>query len=141
MASHNSPTILERALQALREYERNQTGSVFGAGLPFVQPTPRLTAVQGEPILTSPLPAENDAAASQIFQWVKARCARRDGAWGAEQFLWRDYEAWSQRNKVSVVVTRGQFAEMLDQFFRREMDGWQGIALVVDVVASGRYIM
>jgi hypothetical protein len=117
MALHSSPTILERALQALREYERNQT----------------------KPILANPLPAEKDAAASQIFRWVEARCARRDGIWGAERFFWRDYIAWSQQRKQSA-CPRELFRETLNQCFDCEADGWRGIALGSDVAAS-RYVM
>jgi hypothetical protein len=117
MALHSSPTIIERALQALQEYERNQT----------------------KPILANPLPAEKNAAASQIFRWVEARCARRDGVWGAEKFLWRDYEAWSQQSKQST-CPRELFRETLDQCFDRRADGWPGIALAIDVAAS-RYVM
>ncbi len=92
----------------------------------------------GEPIL-NPLPAEKDAAASQILRWVEARCARRDGVWGAEKFLWRDYDAWSQQSKQSA-CPRELFRETMNQCFDCEGDGWRGIALAVDVAAS-RYIM
>lgn len=138
MALHSTPTILERALQALQEYERKQTGREPGTGLHFEQPT--LRPRPRHPILANPLPAEQDADASQIFRWASVRCVRRRDLWGSEKSLWRDYEAWSQRNKVSV-VPRGRFAEILDQLFRREMDGWEGIALAIEVAPSGRYIM
>jgi hypothetical protein len=91
------------------------------------------------PILANPLPAEKDAAASQIFRWVEARCARRSDVWGAEKFLWRDYEAWTQQSKQSACPWE-LFRETLNQSLDREADGWQGIALASDVAAS-RYIM
>jgi hypothetical protein len=137
MALHSSPTILERALQALQEYERNQAGQVPGPGLPL-QSTPRPT-VPSEPVLATPLAVEKDSAASQIFRWAEARCARRDGVWGAEQFLWRDYHAWSQQSKQSA-CPRELFRETLNQCFDREAGGWQGIALAIDVAVS-RYVM
>ena len=124
MPLHSSSTILERALQALQEYERNQTRPMPGTAQ-FEQPNPR--------------PAEKDAAASQIFRWVEGRCARLDGVWGAEGFLWRDYTAWSQQSEQSA-FPRALFRETLNRFFDREADGWQGIALAIDV-ASSRYIM
>ena len=139
MALHSSPTILERALQALREYERTQTGRVPGAGLPLEQPTPRPTVESSEPVLATASPVEKDAEASQIFRWVEARCARRDGVWGAEKFLWRDYEVRSQQSKQAA-CPRELFRETLNQCFDREADGWQGIALANDVAAS-HYIM
>jgi hypothetical protein len=89
--------------------------------------------------IANPLPAEKDDAASQIFRWVEARCARRDGLWGAEKFLWRDYEAWTQQSKQSA-SPRELFRETLNQCLDREADGWQGIALASDVAPS-RYIM
>jgi hypothetical protein len=42
---------------------------------------------------------------------------------------------WRQQQKVPV-VPREQFAEILDQLFQREMDGWPGIALAIDMPAS-----
>lgn len=44
-----------------------------------------------------------------------------------------DYTAWRRQHGVSV-IPRERFAEILDQLFKREMDGWQGIALANDVV-------
>jgi hypothetical protein len=84
--------------------------------------------------------AELDTATSQIFRWIRARCVRRRDLWGSEKSLWCDYIDWRQQHKISV-VQRERFAEILDQSFRREMDGWRGIALAVDVAPTGRYIM
>jgi hypothetical protein len=139
MASHSTSTILERALQALQEYERNLTERVPGTGLPFQVPIPSHTVAPGERILANQLPAEKDAAVSQIFRWIAVRGARQDGVWGAEEFLWRDYEAWSQQSKQAACPPE-LFRETLNRCFEREADGWRGIALALDVAAS-RYIM
>jgi hypothetical protein len=88
-------------------------------------------------------PLDSAAATAQIFRWASVRCVRRRDLWGSEKSLWCDYVSWLQQ-KVSV-VPRERFAELLDQLFRREMDGWQGIALAVDVAAveapASRHIM
>jgi hypothetical protein len=80
-------------------------------------------------------PAEMDAATSQIFRWIRTRCVRRREIWSSEKSLWRDYFDWCHQDKRSV-VQRERFAEILDESFRREMDGWQGIALAIDIVAN-----
>jgi hypothetical protein len=138
VALHSNPTILERALQALQEYQRGQSRPEPMSGLQHDLPAPPAAATPG-PILPDPSLAQKDAATSQIFRWVGARCARRQGIWSSEKSLWRDYVGWSQQHEASV-VPRDQFGEMLDQIFMREMDGWWGIALGVDIAAE-RYVM
>lgn len=85
-------------------------------------------------------PAEKEAAASQIVRWVGARCARGRGIFGSEKSLWHDYAGWSQKHKLSA-ISRELFSEILNQLFRRDMHGWWGIALALDVAAVERYIM
>jgi hypothetical protein len=76
-----------------------------------------------------------DAATSQVFRWIGARCVIRRDTWSSEKSLWSDYVGWRQQHKVPV-VPREQFAEILDQLFQREIDGWQGLALAIDMPAS-----
>jgi hypothetical protein len=83
---------------------------------------------------------ELDAAKSQIFQWVGVRCVERRNVWGSEKSLWHDYVGWCQQQKLTGVL-RQQFGEIIDLLFTREMDGWCGIALEVDIEAADRYIM
>ena len=85
-------------------------------------------------------PAEGGAARSQIFLWVGTRCVRRRDAWGSEKSLWHDYVGWRQQQKLPG-VSRQRFGEIIDLLFTREMDGWWGIALAVDIAAVERYIM
>jgi hypothetical protein len=63
------------------------------------------------------------------------RCVIRRDTWSSEKSLWSDYLGWRQQQKVSV-FPRERFSEILDQLFQREMDGWQGIALAIDMPAS-----
>jgi hypothetical protein len=79
--------------------------------------------------------ADKDSAASQIFRWVGAQCVRRRDTWSSEKSLWRDYVGWCQQHKQSACPSE-QFVAILNQLFRREMDGWHGIALAIDVAAS-----
>jgi hypothetical protein len=76
-----------------------------------------------------------DAENSQVFRWIGDRCVRRRDIWSSEKSLWSDYLGWHEQQKVSV-VPRERFSEILDQLFQREMDGWQGIALAINVRAS-----
>jgi hypothetical protein len=85
-------------------------------------------------------PAELDAAKSQVFQWVGARCVRRRNVWGSERSLWHDYVDWGQQRKLTG-VSRTQFSEIIDLLFTREMDGWWGIAMEVDILVAERHIM
>jgi len=85
-------------------------------------------------------PREMEAATSQIFRWIRYRCVKRRDIWSSEKSLWQDHVDWCQRHKLSV-TERERFAEILDQLFNREMDGWRGIALAIDLEPSGRYIM
>jgi hypothetical protein len=55
--------------------------------------------------------------------------------WSSEKSLWSDYVGWRQQHKVAV-IPREQFAEILNRLFKREMDGWQGIALAIDMATS-----
>jgi len=71
---------------------------------------------------------------------MAARCLRQRGTWGSEKSLWCDYVGWSQQHKLSV-IRRELFSKVLDQLFGRDMDGWWGIALAVDVAAARSYIM
>jgi len=79
-------------------------------------------------------PAERHAARSQIFRWVRARCMRRRDTWVSGKSLWHDYVGWCQQQK-QFACSRELFVATLDQLFRREMDGWQGIALAIDFAA------
>jgi hypothetical protein len=127
MAIHSGMSILERALQALQEYERHQSG-LCGIGFSHEHES------------RSPVHALGGAdSKSQVFRWVEARCARRDDVWGAEKFLWRDYAAWSEQSRQTPCSLE-LFCDSLSGSFVRESDGWLGIALADDVVASG-YIM
>ena len=83
--------------------------------------------------------AEMNAVTAEIFRWIRARCVKRGDTWSSEKSLWRDYHDWRQQHRLSV-ARRERFVEILDRLFRRELDGWRGIALAIDVVAS-TYIM
>jgi hypothetical protein len=140
MALHGSPTILERALRALQEYERSQTRVDPGAVWPLELPPTRCPAVSADAIHAETSNAEREAATSQIFLWVGVRCVERRNDWGSEKYLWHDYVGWCQQQKLTG-VSRKQFGEIIDLLFTREMDGWCGIALAVDIEAADRYIM
>jgi len=100
---------------------------------PFSAPSPIIERpCSASPKATS---TRRDAATSQIFRWIGARCVIRRDTWSSEKSLWSDYVEWRQQQKVPV-VPREQFAEILDQLFQREMDGWPGIALAIDMPAS-----
>ena len=83
--------------------------------------------------------AEKDSATSQIFRWVGAQCVRRRDTWSSEKSLWRDYVGWCRRHELPA-ISRELFGEILTQWFRREMDGWWGMALAVDL-AGTKYLM
>ncbi len=83
------------------------------------------------------VPNENEQVCAerarvQVSRWMAARCVRARRAWAAEKFLYRDYVDWC-RQQESRPCPRELFVEILDQLFRREMDGWEGIALAMDV--------
>jgi hypothetical protein len=82
----------------------------------------------------------SDSAETGISLWIRARCTRRKDLWGSEKSLWVDYVGWRQQQTVSL-ITREEFAEILTHLLKREMDGWQGIALAIDVAPSERYII
>jgi hypothetical protein len=102
-------------------------------GVPSVPPQSKQIRMNAEDY-------RSDSAGAGISLWIRGRCMRRPDLWGSEKSLWCDYVGWRQQHTVSV-ATREQFAEILDQSFRREMDGWQGIALEVDLPPSERYII
>jgi hypothetical protein len=89
--------------------------------------------------LPEPWSAEKDTAASQIFRWIGAQCVRRRDTWSSEKSLWRDYVGWCRRHELPA-ISRELFGEILTQWFRREMDGWWGMALAVDL-AGTKYLM
>jgi hypothetical protein len=129
-------------------------GATIGKTLDREPPKPSKTRSEGFggpvsgsfPIIKCPAGSSSEgstvrtgATKSHIFRWIRARCAKRKDLWGSEKSLWVDYVGWQQQN-VSA-VTREQFAEVLAEVFEREMDGWRGIALAIDVAPSERYII
>jgi hypothetical protein len=99
--------------------------------VPFVPP-------HNEQVRVNAKEYRSDVAAD-ISQWMTARCVRRRDTWGSEKSLWRDYVGWCQQQKQFHCPCE-LFVATLDQSFRREMDGWQGIALAIDVAANP-YVM
>jgi hypothetical protein len=81
------------------------------------------------------LSGHSSSMPSPVRLWFEARCAQRDGIWGAEKFLWRDYKAWSEQRRQTL-CSRQLFCHALNGSFTRESDGWLGIVLADDVVAS-----
>lgn len=118
-------------MQRVCQHEPSKPSKVIFEGIAGTTSKPSLIA--------KCLSGEWDASASQILQWVEARCARGPHVWGAEKFLWRDYEAWSHQSKQSACPPK-LFRETLNQCFEREADGWRGVALAMDV-APKRFIM
>jgi hypothetical protein len=80
-------------------------------------------------------PAEGDLVEVQVSRWLGARCTRSRLAWGAEEFLYRDYLGWCQKHNQAPGSLE-QLAVILDESFQREGNGWQGLCLAVDFAAS-----
>lgn len=74
----------------------------------------------------------------QISRWMAGRCTQARRAWGAEEFLYRDFAAWChQHNEVS--SSRGLFCAILDEWFERDDTGWRGLCLSMDFAGSMRH--
>jgi hypothetical protein len=82
-------------------------------------------------------PAQNEGVL--ISRWLRNRCARSSQAWGSEKSLWNDYCAWCEQHKQPA-CRRELFCEIMNESFTREDDGWQGVALAIDLLES-KYVM
>ena len=80
--------------------------------------------------------AEQETAKKQMLRWIDARCAWSQGVWGSEESLFRDYVQWCRKNSLPP-CSKELFSAVLDESFQRELDGWQGLCLAVDVAAGG----
>ena len=87
--------------------------------------------------LVSQCPAQNGGVL--ISRWLRNGCARSWQAWASEKSLWADYCAWCEQNKQPA-CRRELFRETMNQSFSREDDGWQGVALAIDLLES-KYVM
>lgn len=79
--------------------------------------------------------AEAELVTVQVSRWLGARCTRSGRAWGAEEFLYRDYQGWC-RGQNQTPASPKQVAVILDESFQRDGNGWQGLCLAVDFAAS-----
>ena len=71
----------------------------------------------------------------QVCRWLGARCTRSGRAWGADEFLYRDYLGWC-RGQNQTPGSPKQVAAILNESFQRDGNGWQGLCLAVDFAAS-----
>ena len=72
--------------------------------------------------------AEAELVKVEVSRWLGARCTRSGRAWGAEEFLYRDYLGWC-RGQNQTPGSPEQVAALLDESFQREENGWQGLCL------------
>jgi len=79
--------------------------------------------------------AEAELVTVQVFRWLGARCTRSGRAWGAEEFLYRDYLGWCRGHNQTPGSLK-QVAALLDEFFQRDGNGWQRLCLAVDFAAG-----
>lgn len=82
-------------------------------------------------------PAQNEGVL--ISRWLRNQCVRSCQVWGSEKSLWADYCSWREQNKQPA-CRRDLFCETMNESFTREDDGWQGVALAIDVPES-KYVM
>ena len=80
-------------------------------------------------------PAEGDLVKVQVSRWLGARYTRSGRAWGAEEFLYRDYLGWCRGHNQTPGSPK-QVAAFLDESFQRGGNGWRGLCLAVDFAAS-----
>jgi hypothetical protein len=107
-------------------------GSVgtFSGVSPVINPSPAFT--QSHDI---PSPKEGNAARILVLRWLRARCTQSWQAWGSEKSLWRDYCVWCEQHKQPA-CRRELFCETMNESFDREDDGWQGVVLAIDFLAT-----
>jgi hypothetical protein len=80
-------------------------------------------------------PAEGGLVKVQVFRWLGARCKRPERAWGAAEFLYRDYMGWCQEHTQTPGSPK-QVAAILGESFQREGNGWQGLCLAADFAST-----
>jgi hypothetical protein len=80
-------------------------------------------------------PADSKTARSQVSRWLDARCAKSQHAWGSEKSLNNDYRTWCQ-NYNRLPYSLELFRTILNEWFQRDAEGWQGLCLAVDFARS-----
>jgi hypothetical protein len=71
----------------------------------------------------------------QVSSWLDARCTCSRRAWAAEKFLYSDYAAWCCQCHQPP-IPRKLLCVVLNKLFDRDGDGWHGLCLAVDLMAT-----
>lgn len=81
------------------------------------------------------LRGRQDESKRQLSCWIAVRCSFSERVWGSEKSLYRDYIEWCQKyNRPQ--CPRELFGAILDNSFQRDAEGWQGLCLALDFMAS-----
>ena len=78
-----------------------------------------------------------EAARPIVLGWTAIRCAKAQGSWSAERFLYRDYREWCFAEGHTPVGIE-TFRAILSNGFARAGDGWYGLCLGADFPRAER---
>ena len=78
-----------------------------------------------------------EAARPIVLGWTAIRCAKAQGSWSAERFLYRDYREWCFVEGYTAVGIE-TFRTILSNGFARAGDGWYGLCLGADFPSAER---